>query len=110
MRGIALVLIASVALAGCWGYSSENNTATGQIKRVHQVSPIFCENHTDVDISLGVMNNGSGSMSTQDVWMTVKEPSLMASLQAAAQRGSIVTVTYDTARAANICCQYMLAR
>lgn len=87
-----------VGLAGCFGTSSSNNTLIGQVKKVHSVTPIICGDRTDVDVSLGVIRGGVGSMSTQDMWLTVANPMAVSVLQYAADHGSIVKLTYDVER------------
>lgn len=101
-RALALLLLAVPLLGGCWGYSATDNQLTGQIKRVASVTPILCGDRIDVDVSMGVMRNGMGSMSNQDIWLTVADPSLLDTLRRASVSGSIVTITYDTARF-NVC-------
>ena len=92
-----LILIAILALAGC-GYSSTNNEMTGQIKKVGNLTPIFCFDRVDVDMSLGVMRNGVGSMSSEDVFATVPEKSVQETLKRASESGQLVKVKYNQHR------------
>lgn len=100
------IAIAAICLAlplgGCWGHSSSDNTIIGQVKKVKRITPIICDNRVDIDVSLGVMRNGVGSMSTQDMWLTVSNPGTLDVLNYAAATGVPVEITYDTARM-NIC-------
>ena len=98
----ALLLAASMMLLSACGYSSQDNESIGQIKKVANMTPILCGKRTDVDLSLGVMRNGVGSMSHQDLWLTVRDPQLVDTLKKAAETGAIVKVKYDEARV-NIC-------
>ncbi len=80
--------------------SSVDNEAVGQIKKILKKTPIVCPDYTEVDISLGVMRNGVGSMSREDVVLAVdnSESSAIATLKHAAESGSIVKFTYDVKR------------
>lgn len=100
----ALMLAPLILLGGCWGHSSSDNTIIGQVKKVKRMTPLICDDRTDVDVSLGVMRNGVGSMSTQDMWLTVANPATLAALNYAADNGTPVQITYDTARK-NLCWQ-----
>lgn len=85
------------ALTSC-GYSSRNSDLIGQVKRVVSATPVFCDDRVDADISLGVMRNGIGSMSTQDVWVTVPNKDDQELLKKASETGAIVKATYDVKR------------
>ena len=87
-----------VCLTGCWGYSSRNNELTGQVKYVERLTPIFCDDRVDADISLGVMRKGVGSMSTHDVIVYVPSDSDAKILTAAAESGQLVKIKYDEQR------------
>lgn len=92
-----IVIFGALALTAC-GYSSMGNHLTGQVKRVKHQTPIFCPERVDADLSLGVIRNGVGSMSSEDVWVTVPDSESAKILEAAAQNGDIVDVEYDRAR------------
>ena len=94
-----LLIVLSVLLLTACGYSSRENEAVGQIKKVMFNTPIVCPDFYDVDLSLGVMRNGTGSMSTQDMWIVVNKSDL-AVLKQANEDGSVVKITYDTQRLA----------
>lgn len=98
MKPRAVCLAATLLLGGCLGNSSTGNEATGQVKRVQHQTPIFCPDYYHVDISLGVVRNGTGSMSTQDTWLWVPNDSDVKKLEQAAQSGALVKITYDVAR------------
>jgi major membrane immunogen (membrane-anchored lipoprotein) len=95
MKKLATLL--PVLLAAC-GFSSVDNELTGQAKRVKKKTPIICGDYTEVDISLGVMRNGVGSMSTEDVWLLVNDSEQIKLLEKAVTDGAIVKVTYDIKR------------
>ena len=97
MRKQFALLTAAFLLAGC-GYSSSDNEMTGQVKKVVHRTPILCFDRYDTDISLGVMRNGVGSMSTQDLWLNVPDPESVKKLKLAADTGKLVKVHYDTYR------------
>lgn len=94
---VGLVVMAFLGCVGC-GYSSVGNELIGQAKKMAHNTPIICPDYDMADISLGVMRNGIGSMSTQDVWMTVPRQRDRETLDAAVQAGAIVKVTYDVKR------------
>jgi hypothetical protein len=83
---------------GCWGYSSKDNETSGQVKYVEHLTPMFCDDRIDVDISLGVMRNGVGSMSTQDVIMWVPSSEDAKILTDASKSGQLVKIGYDEMR------------
>lgn len=88
-------------IAAC-GNSSADNETVGQVKKVVNKTPIICSDYTEVDISLGVMRNGVGSMSKEDVILAIdnSERETIEKLKKAADDGSIVKVTYDVRRLA----------
>lgn len=88
-----------LSLAGC-GFSSRNNELTGQVKKVMHNTPLICPDFFDADVSLGVMRNGVGSMSSQDRWLFAPRESDQEIFKKAAESGAIVKVTYDTRRLA----------
>lgn len=92
-----LIGILALSLAGC-GYTSTASTLTGQAKALVHQTPIFCPERVDVDVSLGVMRNGVGSMSTQDVWLTVPNQHDVDTLTRAADEGALVKIIYDAYR------------
>lgn len=93
------VLFAAVATAatGC-GYSSINNQTLGQPKRLHQETPLICGPFTDLDLSLGVMRNGVGSMSPHDELFYVPNKEDQVLLDQAIKDGKLVRITYDERR------------
>lgn len=80
------------------GYSSKDSEAVGQVKRVLKHTPIICQDWTQVDLSLGVMRNGVGSVSHEDILLYVPTEELARQLQTAAESGAPVKVKYDVAR------------
>ncbi len=93
-----LILLATVLTLSACGYSSRDSEAIGQIKKIAHQTPIICPNRYDFDLSLGVMRGGVGSMSSQDIWFTVDDPSMLATIKAANESGAIVKLVYDVAR------------
>lgn len=92
-----LFVLPCIFLAGCFGNSASDSTLIGQVKKVKHVTPLICDDRYDVDVSLGVMRNGVGSMSTQDMWLTIPAEQV-AAFKAAADSGAPVQITYDTPR------------
>lgn len=101
-----LTVLAALALTAC-GYSSRENEVVGQVKKVMFNTPLVCSDYYDVDLSLGVMRNGTGSMSTQDMWIVVNKSDLDVLKQANAD-GGVVKIIYDTQRV-SFCTNGMIA-
>ncbi len=91
------ILIFALWLSGC-GYSSVENEAVGQAKKIANATPLLCYDHIDFDMSLGVMRNGTGSMSTEDMWFTLQNPADAEVLKAAVAKGAVVRLQYKVAR------------
>jgi len=85
-------------LSGCFGHSSTSNELVGQPKKIMHNTPLICPDFYDVDVSLGVMRNGVGSMSAQDKWLYVPTKELADKLKLAVDGGKLVKVTYDVER------------
>lgn len=96
MRKIIFILV--MALVASCGYSSRDNEVVGQVKKIVHETPIFCYDQTNADLSLGVIRNGVGSMSTQDIWVYVSNADHEKILKQANESGKIVKVKYDVAR------------
>lgn len=82
---------------GCCGYTKKDQTGSGQVKKVGKISPLICPDYYQVDLSLGVMRNGVGSMSHQDITLAIDDRDVKA-MKAAAEAGAIIDFTYDTRR------------
>lgn len=87
----------TLALAGC-GNTAVENELVGQAKKISQNTPLVCLDFKSVDISLGVMRGGTGSMSTQDMWLTITDESLLPVIKRAVETGALVKVRYNTRR------------
>lgn len=92
-----LLIVMAVAITGC-GYSARQSEMIGQPKKVMHNTPLLCRPFDDVDLSLGVVRHGIGSMSTQDKWLYVPNPEQYKIIQKASATGAIVKVTYDSVR------------
>lgn len=101
MRKIISVAAIALLALGC-GRSSVDSEIVGQPKKIVKQTPIFCENYTDVDISLGFVKDGVGSMSNQDIWLTVPNQSDIDTLNKAVDENKLVKVIYDEYRT-NFC-------
>ena len=98
MKYVMLVLVCMMMfVAGC-GKSSVDNEVIAQVKKIYNVTPLICMNHNVVDLSLGVMRNGVGSMSTQDMYLYVEDKKNVDVLKKASDSGKLVKITYDTKR------------
>jgi hypothetical protein len=96
-RNIILAALGGLVLSGC-GYSACDNDMIGQVKKVVHNTPLICPDYNGADISLGVMRNGVGSMSTEDVWVTVPDRYLFDALKNASASGAVVKITFDVKR------------
>jgi hypothetical protein len=90
------MILAALVLGGC--NESEDNEAVGQVKKVVRQTPILCGKFNRADLSLGVMQNGTGSMSSHDEWFYVVEQSDYDKLKKAAESGKLVRVRYGVSR------------
>jgi len=93
------ILVIALLATAC-GNSSVNNEIVGQVKRVINKTPLVCPDYIEADISLGVMRNGIGSMSHEDVMLAVEPANKDAidRLKWAAENGAIVKASYDVRR------------
>jgi hypothetical protein len=98
MKKIALLSVAVLSLSGCLGNSSSGNDVIGQVKKAKHITPLICPDRDTVDVSLGVMRNGVGSVSKEDLELYVPNPEDFNVLQQASKTGSLVKVTYSEAR------------
>lgn len=94
MKKIAIV---ALMLAAC-GYSSKDSELTGQVKKVQHRTPPICPDYYMVDVSLGVIRNGVGSMSHEDITLYVPSKNDVDALKRAADTGQLVKLTYDVER------------
>lgn len=92
-----LIILFTFILSGC-GYSSINSTMIGQVKKVGQQTPLVCPDFIFADISLGIMRNGVGSMSSEDVYVYVSDLASQKTLKEASESGELVNIIYDIKR------------
>jgi hypothetical protein len=97
LKVLFCIMLTTLFLAGC-GNVQKDSEAVGQVKKVTNTTPIICFDYQAVDISMGVMRNGVGSMSTQDIWFYIPDKSLAKTLRSAAESGKLVKITYDVRR------------
>ena len=98
MKKLALLTIALSALTSC--YSSAGNESIGQVKKLQKMTPIICPDYTEVHVSLGVMRNGVGSMSHEDIYLAVdnEDRADLEVLDRATNTGDLIRFTYDIRR------------
>lgn len=96
MKKIILFVFCSLLVA-C-GNVSQNNELVGQPKRLHNVTPILCPNRVDLDISMGFVKDGVGSMSTQDLFLTVPNQADVDLLKKAIEDRRLIKIHYNEAR------------
>lgn len=102
MIRILLVLAIALGMPACYacGNTTTSNELTGQVKKVVKRTPLVCPDYDEVDVSLGVMRNGVGSMSHEDIVLRVMNEADIPALEKAAKDGAIITLRYDQARLA----------
>jgi len=89
-----------LSLTAC-GYSSTGNEGVCQPKKMHHNTPIVCSDYDTIDVSMGVMRNGVGSMSTQDMTLAFSPATQADSetkLKQAIDGGKLVKMTYSDRR------------
>lgn len=99
MKRLLLVAGLCVTLTGCLGNTSSDNDMVGQVKRCQHVTPLLLPDYDRCDVSLGVMRNGVGSMSKEDVWLYVPTALHYGILDDASKSGALVDIKYDVSRA-----------
>jgi hypothetical protein len=97
MRELIVIALAFLIM-GC-GYNSKNNELICQVKYVENVTPLICPDYIEASVSLGVMKNGVGSMSTSDKHLTVRTDEQYRILQAAVKSAKLVKIVFDQKRA-----------
>ena len=97
-RNVFIMFVLSLMIiVGC-GHTSMDNEMMGQVKKVVGNTPLVCPNYTDADVSLGVIKNGTGSMSTQDAWVVIEDKKLIPIFKQACETGQLVKIKYDVKR------------
>lgn len=94
-RYLAAVLL--LMLTAC-GYQARDSEMIGQVKKVVHNTPIVCSEYSEADISLDVIRNGVGSMSRQDVLVTITDKEQEKIFREANETGQLVKVKYDIFR------------
>ncbi len=96
MKKLLMLTILMMSLTSC-GYSARNAELIGQPKKVMDRTPIIFPDYKLVDISLGVIRNGVGSMSSEDVYVVIT-PDQEKMISQAIESGQLVKVEYDNLR------------
>jgi len=99
--GLIIVFLLLALIGGCvnhFGWSQRGNELTGQVKKLHHYTPLICPDYDTVDVSLGIMQNGTGSMSTHDMTLYVPDQTLYRQLDDFRKSGAPANITYDVAR------------
>jgi PBP1b-binding outer membrane lipoprotein LpoB len=99
MKRTLIFVSAAILLSGC-GNTEFDNELVGQAKKLAQATPIICPDYKRFDVSLGIMRGGTGSMSNQDMWLTVTNEGDLSIIKRAVETGAIVKVKYNTRRLA----------
>ena len=80
---------------------SRDGDLVGQAKKITLVTPFWqsiCPSYYALDVSMGVLQGGTGSMSTQDVWFTVLDREDISAMKEAVKHAAIVKVKYAERR------------
>jgi hypothetical protein len=96
-RPMKNVLIIALLLPAC-GYSHRDNELIGQPKSVESTTPLVCPEQHILHLSLGVMRNGVGSMSTQDILINIPTDTLAEALKSVVASGKIINAKTNEAR------------
>lgn len=83
-------------MVGC-GYSQRDVEVTGQVKRIVSNTPLICSDFMEVDLSLGIIRGGVGSMSTQDMEILINKEQADI-LKTTEDTGNLVKIKYDEQR------------
>lgn len=105
---LMLLFLAASVIFGLNTFNAKDGELIGQAKKIITATPIVCPNYEALDVSLGVMQNGTGSMSTHDVWLTIKDVEDLKKMKEAVEKASIIKVHYDSRRIA-ICTEDLIA-
>ena len=97
MKSNITAMIAFVLLTSC-GYSHRDNELVGQPKSIESTTPLLCPEQNILHMSLGVMRNGSGSMSTHDISINIPDSSMVAPLKRAVESGELINARTNEAR------------
>lgn len=87
-------------LLGACGLSARDNEMVGQVKKVVTQTPLICGDYVEADVSLGIVRNGTGSVSREDVILRVDANTDVNVLKHAAEAGIAVKISYDIRRIA----------
>ncbi len=100
MRTRLVAVSVALLTCGCWGYASVDNDGVCQPKKIHHNTPLICGDYDSVDVSLGVMRDGVGSMSTHDMTLSFgpNKDELERKLEAAIAAGKLVNLKYNDRR------------
>ena len=93
-----LIGICLFCLMGCLGYSSKNSESIIQPKSIQMQTPIICPEVPILHGSLGIIRNGRGSISNQDVDMVITNDQDKYKIQTAIDSGYFLNVKYNTKR------------
>lgn len=91
-------LLVLIILTISCGYSHRDNEIVGQPKSVESTTPIFCPEQNILHMSLGVMRNGVGSMSVQDILINIPDSTLVPKLKKVVEEGKIINAKTNEAR------------
>lgn len=94
-----LILLAALITTSC-GYSSIDNEAVGQVKKVMNMNPIICPNYKMADIIIGsqqalYIQNASGAAPHTMIVVTPEQDKI---LREASEKGKTVKFTYSQKR------------
>lgn len=91
------ICLAIFLLSSC-GYTSIDNEVVGQIKKITNKTPLICPDHTTIDISLGIFQNGVGSMSKEDMELYIPKEIDIKEIHNAHKNSKLVKIKYNVRR------------
>ena len=101
---IATALLAALTVSSC-GYRSLESNELGQAKTVIKTNNLVCPDYYVLHVSLGVMKNGTGSMSNQDTDYSVDPTRVdIEKLRLAVRNGSLIETKFNTRRGFSAFC------
>lgn len=94
------VLLGAALLLSSCGNSATDIELTGQLKAAGVATNLICPDYFYLDMSMGVIKDGTGSVSKDDIFVTLYGRQEYKKYQELAKVGAIITVHANMRRAA----------
>lgn len=95
---VAVLLLIIVPTVWIFLTPVTSSTTSGTVKTINEHNRIFCPDYFTADISLGVVRNGTGASSREDVTLVIENSVDVEKLTKASEVGSIVHIKHETPR------------